>query len=99
MAIAKHLGVSDQIVGLTIVAIATSLPELVISLVAVRRGQVDIAVGNVVGSNLFNILLVFGASAMVHPIALPAGGLLSMGAMGLLAVLLWPMCRTYGRVV
>jgi cation:H+ antiporter len=64
---AQWMGVSDLIIGLTIVAAGTSLPELMTSLMASLRGQRDIAVGNVVGSNIFNILIVLGLSAMVSP--------------------------------
>lgn len=69
--IATAFGVSDLIVGLTVVAIGTSLPELATSIVAVRRGQRDLAVGNVVGSNIFNIGAVAGLAAMISPTGLP----------------------------
>jgi len=65
--LAKMAGVSDLVIGLTIVAIGTSLPELVTSIMAGMRGQLELAVGNVVGSNILNILLVLGASAIVAP--------------------------------
>jgi cation:H+ antiporter len=65
--IAKTLGVSDLVIGLTIVAIGTSLPELATSVLASLKGERDIAVGNVVGSNIFNILIVLGMAAMVSP--------------------------------
>lgn len=65
--LAKMAGVSDLVIGLTVVAIGTSLPELVTSLMAGLRGQLELAVGNVVGSNILNILLVLGASAIVAP--------------------------------
>ncbi len=65
--IARWLGVSELIIGLTIVAIGTSLPEIVTSITASLRGQRDIAVGNVVGSNIFNILCVLGISSLVAP--------------------------------
>jgi len=64
---ARHLGISELIVGLTIVAAGTSLPEVVTSVIAAVRGERDIAVGNVVGSNLFNILGVLGAASIVAP--------------------------------
>ncbi|MFV0552116.1 MAG: calcium/sodium antiporter [Anaerorhabdus sp.] len=67
-AIALTLGLSEKLVGLTIVSIGTSLPELVTSLVAAKKGNVDIAVGNVVGSNIFNILFILGLSATITPI-------------------------------
>lgn len=68
--LAKHLGVSEMVIGLTIVAAGTSLPEVATSVLAAIRGQRDIAVGNVVGSNIFNILGVLGVSAIVAPSSL-----------------------------
>jgi cation:H+ antiporter len=70
--LAAGLGVNDLLIGLTIVAVGTSLPELVTSVVAVRRNQADIAVGNVLGSNLFNLMGVFGVAAIVgNGVAIP----------------------------
>ena len=66
--IALSLGMSQNLVGLTIVALGTSLPELVTSIVAARKGEVDMALGNVIGSNIFNILLVLGVAATISPI-------------------------------
>lgn len=68
--IAISFGIDEMLVGLTIVALGTSLPELVTSVVAAVKGETDIAVGNVVGSNLFNILFVLGMSTAIHPILL-----------------------------
>jgi len=65
--VARGFGVSDLIIGLTIVAIGTSLPELASSLIAVRKGEHDIALGNVIGSNLFNTLAVVGIAGVIHP--------------------------------
>ena len=70
--VAQTLGVSDLIIGLTIVAVGTSLPELAASIMAVLKGEHDIAVGNVIGSNLFNILGVLGLAAIIHPTMLSA---------------------------
>ena len=70
--IALALGMSEKLVGLTIVSVGTSLPELVTSLIAAKKGEVDIAVGNVVGSNVFNILFILGSSATITPIAVEA---------------------------
>ena len=67
-AIAKAFGMTDRFIGLTIVALGTSLPELVTSVTAARKGNADIAIGNVVGSNLFNILFVLGTSSLIIPI-------------------------------
>lgn len=71
---AKSIGVSDTIIGVTIVALGTSLPELVTSIVASSKGQNEIAIGNVVGSNIFNLLFVLGSAASISPIE----GLLKM---------------------
>ncbi|MFN2308505.1 MAG: calcium/sodium antiporter [Gammaproteobacteria bacterium] len=70
VAIAESLGVSDLIIGLTIVALGTSLPELAASLVSALRGEPDIAVGNVIGSNLFNLLAVLGLPGLISPLAI-----------------------------
>jgi cation:H+ antiporter len=67
--IAQGFGVSDLIIGLTVVAIGTSLPELASSLIAARKGEHDIALGNILGSNLFNTLAVVGIAGMIHPMA------------------------------
>ena len=66
--IARALGLSERLIGLTIVALGTSLPELFTSVSAAKRGNADIAIGNIVGSNLFNVLFVVGTSALVTPI-------------------------------
>lgn len=69
--IAQAFGVSDLIIGLTIVAIGTSLPELASSIAAIRKNQHDLAIGNVIGSNLFNTLAVVGLAGVIHPMAVP----------------------------
>ncbi len=68
--IAEAFGIDEILIGLTIVALGTSLPELVISIVAALKGETDIAVGNVIGSNIFNLLLVLGLSTTIHPIVI-----------------------------
>ena len=93
--VARAVGLSDAVIGLTVVAVATSLPELATSVMAARRNQIDIAVGNVVGSNLFNLLLVLGATATITPTPSPEGGLRSLIVMVGLAVLLVPLSRTH----
>ena len=70
--IAGALGVSETIIGLTVVAIGTSLPELVTSVMAALRGKSALALGNVVGSNIYNLLGILGATALIHPVAAPA---------------------------
>ena len=67
--IAEGFGVSQTVIGLTIVAIGTSLPELVTSIVAAAKGESDIAIGNVIGSNIFNLLFILGMSTAIHPIS------------------------------
>lgn len=66
--IARTMGMSETLIGLTIVAVGTSLPELVTSMVAARKGETGLAVGNVVGSNIFNMLFILGISATIHPV-------------------------------
>lgn len=66
--IALQLGISENLVGLTIVAVGTSLPEFVTSVLATKKGETDIAIGNVIGSNLFNILFVLGISSVISPL-------------------------------
>ena len=71
VAIAKQLGISEAVIGLTVIALGTSLPELVTSVVAAKKGSSDIALGNIVGSNIFNALLILGTTAIIKPIAVP----------------------------
>lgn len=66
--VAKTIGVTDRIIGLTIVALGTSLPELITSITAAKKGQADIAIGNIVGSNIFNILFVLGTASLIHDV-------------------------------
>ena len=68
--LAMEFGVSEAVIGLTVVAIGTSLPELAISVLAALRGHAALAVGNIVGSNIYNILLILGVTGLVHPIAI-----------------------------
>jgi cation:H+ antiporter len=90
--LAKVFGVSDRLIGLTIVALGTSLPELITSITAARKGNADIAVGNIVGSNLFNILFVVGISGVITNIpfaeAFRVDTLIAIGA----SALLWLLC-------
>jgi len=67
--LARLFGMSETFIGLTVVAVGTSLPELVTSMLAARKGSTDIAVGNVIGSNIFNLLLILGISSLVRPLA------------------------------
>lgn len=95
VSLARAVGVSEAVIGLTLVAVATSLPELVTSLVATLRGQADLAVGNVVGSNLFNLLFILGSSALIAPLPVPQGGRLDAWAAAAIACLLLPMAVSH----
>lgn len=86
--IAHNLDLSEEFIGLTIVAFGTSLPELVTCLVAALRKKSDIAVGNIIGSNIFNVLFVLGLSGSIHPIATPAEVFADLAAMVLATLLL-----------
>ncbi|MEM6454992.1 MAG: calcium/sodium antiporter [Acidobacteriota bacterium] len=87
--IARTFGVSERVIGLTLLAFGTSLPELAACIVAVRKGEADIVLGNVVGSNIFNLLCILGTTAVVHPIAVaPAARGLDFAVMAGTSVLL-----------
>ena len=92
--LAKTFGVSEAVIGLTIVAAGTSMPELATSFVAALRKQPDIAIGNVVGSNVFNILGILGATSVVSPLYAPGVSWFDYSAMIVLSVLLVPLLYT-----
>ena len=94
VAIAKMFNVSDAIIGLTIVAIGTSLPELITSIVAAYKKESDIAIGNVVGSNVFNILGILGITALIIPISSVGISNIDLGVMMFAAIILFPLSRT-----
>ena len=71
--IARALGISETVIGLTIVAVGTSLPELATSVIAARRGEAGLALGNILGSNVFNLLAILGLTAVIVPIPVPPG--------------------------
>ena len=97
--IAKVIGISERIIGLTIVAFGTSLPELVTSIAAARRGNADIAIGNIVGSNVFNILFVAGTSALISPIVFESKFVLDTAVATATAVLLLVcVCNKEGKL-
>lgn len=79
--LAEVLGAPKSLIGLTIVAIGTSLPELSASVMAARKGESDIAVGNVIGSNIFNLLFILGVTAVIRPVPVPTGGFADLAAM------------------
>lgn len=92
--VALSLGISEGVVGLTIVAGGTSLPELATSVVAARKGQSAIAIGNVIGSNVFNILLILGLTATISPLEIEGITTIDMAVMLLSVALVWFFSRT-----
>jgi cation:H+ antiporter len=94
ISIAKAIGVSDAIIGLTIVAVGTSLPELITSIVAAHKNESDIAIGNVVGSNIFNILGILGITALVIPLSSEGISYVDFGVMLFTAIILLPLSKT-----
>ncbi len=93
--IASGLGVSDAVIGLTIVAAGTSLPELATSITAAIKGKTGIAVGNVIGSNIFNIFLVLGCSATVRPLPFGSVGNIDLLMLTVSCLLFWLFARVY----
>ena len=96
--VASSLGVSDAVIGLTIVAGGTSLPELATSMVSAKKGNSDIAIGNVIGSNVFNILMIIGITGLVKPMHI--AGIITLDLIMMLAsmLLMWFFCRTTYKV-
>ena len=105
--LAENMGVSQTIIGLTVVAVGTSLPELITSILAARRGHSDVALGNIVGSNIFNLLGILGVTALVKPIDIPSeivayDNWVMLGATVLLigaCVTQWRITRVEGAVM
>ena len=90
-AMARNLGVAPLMIGLTIVSFATSAPEILVSVVASLRGEPDLAIGNVIGSNLFNSLVALPTSGLIATITVPDGGITDLGVSWLLAIMLIPI--------
>lgn len=97
-AIALSFGLSQTLIGMTIVAIGTSLPELVTSVVASKKGENGLALGNVIGSNLFNILMVLGGSAAIHPISVNRFSVYDTAFLIIASFITWILCRTKQRI-
>lgn len=98
--IARSWGVPELVIGLTVVAVGTSLPELVTSVVAASKGEPDIALGNIVGSNVFNVLGILGVSAIIRPLPLPSdGGWRDIAVMLGFSMVLLPMLVSGMRLV
>lgn len=96
--IAIELGMSQTLVGLTIVSIGTSLPVLVTSVVAARKNEVDMAVGNAVGSNIFNILMVLGISSAISPVALIRENIIDIVLLMVFSVMVWIFAGTRKKI-
>jgi cation:H+ antiporter len=96
--VAKAFGLSEAVIGLTIVAVGTSLPEFATSLVAAIKKEADIAVGNVVGSNIFNILGILGVSAFITPLSSSGITGIDLGVMAGFALALWGFSATGHRI-
>ncbi|MBP3951713.1 calcium/sodium antiporter [Bacillus suaedae] len=96
--IALALGMSETLVGLTIVAVGTSLPELVTSITAALKRQTEIALGNIIGSNIFNVFFILGASATIHPLAVDQKIFLDVWLMIFVTALLLILSRTQYRI-
>lgn len=87
--ISKYLGVSEDLIGLTIIAVGTNLPELVTSVVAVRKGESDIAIGNLIGTNIFNIFLILGLSATINPITISKNSFIDIIILGITSFIVY----------
>jgi cation:H+ antiporter len=96
--VAEAMGISEAVIGLTVVAVGTSLPELATTLTAARKGQGDIAIGNIVGSNIYNLLFIWGVSVAIEPSALPAGGAVDLMVMTGFSLLLLPLVISQNRL-
>lgn len=96
--VASSLGVSDAVIGLTIVAGGTSMPELATSMVSAKKGNSDIAIGNVIGSNVFNILMIIGITGLVKPMHIVGITTLDLIMMLASMLLMWFFCRTTYKV-
>lgn len=96
--IGASFGMSDNLIGLTIVALGTSLPELVTTVVAAKKGENDLAVGNVVGSNIFNVLLILGTASVVLPITISAEAMCDLLIAIVVSVFAFLLARTKGEI-
>lgn len=97
--IATRFGMSANLVGLTIVAFGTSLPELVTSIVAAKKKEVDMALGNVIGSNIFNILFVLGIAATISPVTFTMENIIDIIILALMSALVWVFAWTKNKLV
>ena len=96
--IAIDLGMSQTLIGLTIVSIGTSLPELVTSIVAARKNEVDMALGNAIGSNVFNIFMVLGVASAISPISIVAENIIDLCVLVVFTVCVWIFAGTKRKI-
>lgn len=96
--IATKIGLSQTLVGLTIVALGTSLPELVTSVIAARKNEVDMAVGNVIGSNIFNILMILGVAGTISPISFITENIIDISILIAVSAVVWIFARSKKRI-
>lgn len=97
--IARHFGVSDYLIGMTVVALGTSAPEMVVTLLAAAQDHANVSIGNVVGSNIFNLLLVLGVTTLIGNVPVPAGGHLDLGIVAVLSLILFLVSMTNNRQI
>ncbi|EDS72124.1 K+-dependent Na+/Ca+ exchanger family protein [Anaerofustis stercorihominis DSM 17244] len=96
--IASSLGLSANLIGLTIIALGTSLPELVTSIVAARKGDSDMALGNIIGSNIFNILLILGMASFIHPIAVSMESVFDLIILCIVSIITYFFCISKDKI-
>ncbi|MDR1951183.1 MAG: calcium/sodium antiporter [Bacteroidales bacterium] len=98
VSLAQTFGFSDTLIGLTIVSMGTSLPELITSIVAIKKGKDDIAVGNIVGSGIFNVLFIFGVASVISPLTLSVNIFVDVIVLIAASVLLFLVSRNNGKI-
>ncbi len=97
--IARTLGMTETLIGLTVVSLGTSLPELVTSLVAAAKKETDLAVGNVIGSNIFNLMMILGVSASIHPVTVNVASVWDLLILIFIPVMTWIFARTGKEII
>ena len=97
--IAEAAGMTETLIALTVIAIGTSLPELVTSIVAARKGETSLAMGNVIGSNILNLLFILGVSAAIHPVAVNVASVYDLAILILVSILTWIFSISKRRIV
>ena len=95
---ARAFGMTETLIGLTVVAIGTSLPELVTSIVAARKGETELAIGNVIGSNIFNLLFILGVSAVIHPIDVNVASVFDLAILSSISILAFLFSHSARRI-